>query len=113
MLKVDDVVSSSPHYGCTGYPASRIFGHFLYPISNRISGFICRISCSSVHKIVDIVSNENYFFYLKNRENKLEEKIKKMKKKHYMFYIKIKVIFSRISGKTIGRISGQITTTLV
>ena len=33
-------------YGCTGYPAGQIFGRisgpFLYPVSGRIYGFICR-----------------------------------------------------------------------
>ena len=50
----------------TGYPAYRISGLFWYPGSGRIYGFICRISGqisgTSVKKIVNIASNDTYFF---------------------------------------------------
>ena len=54
--------------------AGYISGLFWYPVYGRIFGFICRISGSSMHKIVDIVRNTNYFLlcnanYLRNRKN--------------------------------------------
>ena len=48
----------------------RISGLFWFPVS----GFICRISGSSKHKIVDIVSNGNTFFKPKNLRRLKERK---------------------------------------
>ena len=33
---------------------------FFYPVSDRIPGFLCRISGRSIDEIVDVVSNVNY-----------------------------------------------------
>ena len=42
------------HTSCTGYPA-----FYWYPVSRWIAGFICRISGSIIHKLVDILSKDS------------------------------------------------------
>ena len=62
----------------------------VYPASGQISGLICRIPFiqpdirCSIHKVVDIISNDNLFF-LKNRENLKKEK-EKIKSEGFNFF---------------------------
>ena len=65
------ILDTDNELGCTGYPAGNhaFFGvRYLagYPVS--FAGY--RISGSSIHKIVYIVSNDNYFVNLKKRKFK-------------------------------------------
>ena len=47
--------------GCTGYPTGRISGLFLYPVSGRISGFVCRISGRADSRIS---GQKNFTWYI-------------------------------------------------
>ena len=58
-----------------------------------VSGFIRRISGSGIKKIVEIVSNDNYFFYIKIQKIERKKMIigrkkrRKMKKKNLQFFL--------------------------
>ena len=67
---------------------------FWFSVSGQISGFICRISDSSTHKIVDIVNNDYYFFKQKNGENREKEKEKNIKENKLDFLCSSTNIFN-------------------